>query len=768
MTNWKHYAGSILLAGLLLQGCGDAEESTTPVVEKTEAQKASQSTANTLLAIAEATDSQSAKLAISSDDLATADNAEAFVKNALAQLVANGTITRAEADDFIAKNDLNQIFLDAYAQNSTVTASPSRSIFSDIGDTIKDGLVDIMDSSIGGAITSATFEVVLNSEGVTVFMLDMARDSETMTQIMIDALGRDWSLTQKMCPMLQTNSEFGEKFAALADERDILGRFFFERVDAPMYGCLTDAMILSSDNDVHDSSVRTSTTGYMGDLMEKYATDFFIEPGTGTTGSSTYGTTDTFAGLMFTTGAVVTVDGNTTSGHGDANELINEQFFYAMFRTPGSTDSFVAAMDLLDAPTVTMFMDEIFLGEQNTAAFGAGSDTVQGYYNIISVAGGMYEGIETYGFGSYTDAFLGFAGLIPSDRYMSYGSQFMSAGYFWAEQNGVNVWGTVVDGAKDLYASYTTPTDSAAAGAPARSGGLGTIGSDWVSDALAVVVAAWDGSDLLGYFGSDLGLIEYYNLEALKAYQTVIGSPESTLTTTVATGETVAGFHGLLELAIREDIVNTQNNEGNTSYNMADAADAFVLPAFGDITWSFLYTSAKDGAVAYYNSFVDAGWLADLSNNELIRTYFYPSADNVYIPSWLLAIDWLKFPDNFNNAEITSTDFSFDGGYMDVYVISPNSALLETNTTVGDINLAEVVSIVKTIEVSAIDMGSDSIIAVDENGQNLDGLYVYKVRTVTPEDTAAVMAYLSTLTDSALTAIGINSDNATQTVATAE
>jgi len=133
-----------------------------------------------------------------------------------------------------------------------------------------------------------------------------------------------------------------------------------------------------------------------------------------------------------------------------------------------------------------------------------------------------------------------------------------------------------------------------------------------------------------------------------------------------------------------------------------------------------------------------------------------------------LAIDWLKFPDNFNNAEITATDFSFDGGYMDIYVVSPNSALLKTATAAGDIDLATIAGLVKTIEVSAIDMGSDSIIAVDAGGLTLDGLYVYKVRTITPEDPAAVMAYLSGLGNNALNAIGIDSDNAPHAVATAE
>ena len=108
----------------------------------------------------------------------------------------------------------------------------------------------------------------------------------------------------------------------------------------------------------------------------------------------------------------------------------------------------------------------------------------------------------------------------------------------------------------------------------------------------------------------------------MKAYGTIIGSPDSNFPTTLETGESVNGFHGLLELAIREDMVNT------SAVTMAEAEAAFELPAFSEITWNFAYTSAKTGVVGYWNNVVDADWLANLSTNELVRNYFYPSADN--------------------------------------------------------------------------------------------------------------------------------------------
>jgi len=794
MNNWKHYAGSILLAGLLLQGCSSTEDNDNNTVEKSDEAKAAQSTANTLLTIA-TTDNRSAKLALASGDLETSDDAANFMKDALATLVTNGTITQAEADAFMADNDLNQAFLDVYAAAHADNANTSaqRSVFSKLGDKLKDGLVDVMDSTVGDAITGAAFDVVLNSEGVTVFMLDQARNSETMTQIMIDALDANWDLTKKMCPMLQTNTEFGEKFAALAWERKSMADFFFVAVDAPMYGCLTDAMLLSNNDAVHHESVEHSTNAYMGMLLEKYATTYFIKPELATDPQG-YGSTFKFASLMMDNG--VNVDYNSTSNtfenHGDGNELINEQFFYSLFKTPGTTNAFVAAMDQLDQDVVTMFMDKIFLGAPGSV--DAEDDTVQGYLNIISVGSAMYDGIygeknaegtrvNAYGFGSYTNAFIGFAGLIPSDRYLTYGKAFIDAGYAYAQYNGLNVWEDITNTAQDAWDNYTAP-----APAPARSAGLGTLGSDWLGDITDLFTTAWSGFSLTAIYDAftteDESVIAELKNQANVAYATVLDGRDETGAQTYATeihndatvyNDEVYGFHGLIELAMQEDIYRTVCGnastdhigvddvcDNNSSYTMDNAKAAFTLPPFADITWAFAYNSAMDGATAYYNNFVDAGWLADLSTNELVREYFYPSADNVYIPSWLLAIDWLKLPDNVNNAQIAETDFDFDAGYLDIYVASTNANL------VASLDLPQAADPVKTIEMVKIEMGDDSIIAVDANGQDLAGLYIYKVRVVSPEDTAAVLAYLNGLGDDALAAIGIDSDNAAQTVAAAE
>ena len=808
MTNWKHYAGSTLLAGLLLQGCGSSEEAavaqTTPVDAAAASKAIAANTVSTLvdsqsveeLALATTT----AKLDFSSGAAEDATSASDKVKAVIAALVANGTMSQADADYVLANTDLNELYLEAYFDKvaadeglAPANLAPNRALSLDfILDPIKDGLVSLMDTSVGGAVTSATFDVVLNSEGVTVVMLDMARGSETMTQIMIDALGRDWSLTAKMCPMLQTNQEFGEKFAALAEESDAMGRFFFERVDAPMYGCLTDAMLLSNDDAVHHESVSHSTNAYMGILMERYAADFFIEPGTGALGSSGYGRTDTFAGLMFDTGANVDYNGTakTFENHGDANELINEQFFYSLFKTPGTTDAFVAAMNNVEdadalngVQNTTLFMDKIFLGANNPT--DANPDTYQGYLNIISIGSGMYEGIygkegstaPVYGFGSYTDAFIGFAGLIPADRYLAYGKAFIDAGYMYAGYNGINVWDGITNTAQAAWDDYTAPEETAAtAAAPSRSAGLGTLDSDWLGDITDLFVAGWGNFSLTAildaFTNEDTTVIGQIQQQANIAYSTVLDGRndlnEAVYPTQISNGivhnDTVYGFHGLIELAMQEDIyfVNCGNKStdyitldapectNNPGYTIDDAKAAFTLPPFAEITWSFAYGAAKDGVVSYWDNNVNVKWLADLSTTEFVQNYFYPSEDGIvaaYVPNWMMAIDWLKLPNAVNETNYDSIDLSFDGGYVDVYFVSTVADLAQIN------------------EVITIELVDDSMIAQDAEGTLAETRYLYKIRAVSPEQVSAALAYLQGIGEGL---IGLDTDNAAETVATAE
>jgi len=766
MLHLKSYVGSIVLAGLLLQGCGSSDTETTTVAS-----------------------------APASAAVIKAENTINAINEAFAGLDINSTQAEVDAATRNAKLLASQPSL------STQSAAQRAGLFSGITDKLKSGLTKVLDTSLGNKVTSAAFDVVLNSEGVTVVMLDLARKSHTTTKIMIDALDADWSLTKKMIPMLQTNKEFGEKFAALAWEEPEMARFFFSRVDAPMYNALADAMLLSNNDAIHDGSVEHSTNQYMAMLMNEYATEYFVAHNSGSKpyeiGNVKYpqnkadgslATDDNFVNLLYATGEVVTFDGNVTfTGHGDGTELINEKFFYALFKTPDSTNGFIDAMDKIPGDR-TALMDLIFLGEGDT------NDTTQGYLNIISIGSSMYDGIYGvdidgtrtggYGFGAYSGAFIGFAGLIPSDRYITYGKAFMNAGYEYAKFHGVDVWATATDAAKTAWDAYTEPTVSQTANttsssAPSRSAGLGIVSSDWVDDVYDIMketVYSLDYSTVLASV-SDLSLtsvttaltaqtqraygVFMYGLDENNAsVQTSITNPATVV------NDDVSGIHGLIELAVKENQFqihcgsNATDNyvvgyecTNDINYTMADVN--FTLPKFGDLTMSFAYNTATDGALAYMGT-IDEAWFADLSTNELVRKYFYPTADNVYIPSWMLAIDWLTVPTNYTGSGIEDYDFQidFNSGYLDVYVVSTNDALLT------DINLTAAVSAIKTIEMVKVEMGTDSIIAVDEAGLNLNGLNVYKITVITAADAEKVLAYLGGLGNTALSAIGLDSTNA--------
>ena len=808
---------SVLTAGLLLSGCGSSGEgqNATNSIEQTgttqkQSLAISSKQASALAISAQTLDDVKSRYNTNDTnealkklklDIATSkvqdlqslllENKKAnFVKKRLDELLASGEITEDEYNEFLQDVDLEKAF-DAIMKNivasSNVKKGPVLDFLkdgvSDVKDTIgsvtdkvtdkaKDTVVDLANTDLGNKATGAVFNVVLEDEGVTVFMLDQARNSETMTQIMIDALGNNWDLTKKMCPMLQENKEFGEKFAALAEEREIMAKFFFENIDANLYNCLGDAMLLSNDDEVHDESVKHSTTEYMGILMDRYS-DFFVAPGSDSSNTSGYGRKDKFVSLMFDTGAPVTYDETTKSylNHGDGNELANEKFFYALFKTPTSTDKFVSAMQKVDETTRKMLMDEIFLGR-----YGQNVDTLQGGFNIIAIGSGMYEGIygsantKAYGLASYLGAFWGFAGLIPSDRYVEYGKAFVNAGFQYAQMHGIDVWGTVGVKAQEIWNNYMSDSNTSAAQAPAlyKTAGRGVLDSAWQNDFLTLLSSAWDNVSLTNIsldsvldFDTDT-IAQDLGSEYTKFIDTVIDGRDAngtklypTQITTDLDGtevtDTVYGLHGLVELAIQEDIANVYY-DGNITAAQAD----FTLPPFADITWDFVYNKASEGIVNYWDNKVNAQWLADLSDSELVKEYFYNEAYALYVPKWLLAFDWLKLPNNYNNTSFAQTDFNFQGGYVDLYIVSKNANLTD------DADLATALGELKNnVTFEKVDMGDDSIIAVDENGKNLDGLYVYKLRLVSPEDVAAAIDYLSTLGSDALDAVGIDTSHAT-------
>ena len=806
---------SILTASLLLSGCGSDTQggNNTPSVDvKKQALAMSQKEAAALAISAQTLDDVKKKyktnntqeamkklklqIGVLDDEtlktLLLEDKKAHFVEKYLNELLAENAITQEEYDQYLQTN-LDEAF-DTIMHNA-VTSNAKKapavglstngllkdalgSVTEKLTDKAKDAVIKVANTDAGNKVTGEVFNVVLESDGVTVFMLDEARKSETITQVMIDALGNNWDLTKKMCPMLQTNQEFGEKFAALAEERESLAKFFFENIDANLYNCLGDAMLLSNDDEnhgVYDNAVNHSTTEYMGILMDRYS-NFFVAPGSDGNNTSGYGRKDKFVGLMFDTGKPVEYDdvNKTFINHGDANELANEKFFYALFKTPTSTGNFVSAMEKVDVPTRTLLMDEIFLGE-----YGENKDTLQGSFNIIAIGSGMYEGIygsetsRAYGLTSYLGDFVGFAGLVPSDRYVPYAKAFVNAGFTYARMHNIDVWGTVGTQAQEIWNNYLNDnnTSSTPAQGPAlyKTAGRGTIGSDWTNDFMALLTSAWDNVSLINIGDAvvsgnedSLGVAEN---EYSKFIDTVVDGRDANgtklYTTDIVTKlddgtevtDTVYGLHGLVELAIQEDMVNVGAEE-----NISAAKADFTLPPFADITWDFVYNKASDGIASYWDNTVSAEWLADLSDSDLVKEYFYNDAYALYIPNWLLAFDWLKLPDNYEKTSFASTDFNFQSGYVDLYIVSKNDRLTD------DADLETAIGALKNnVTFEKVNMGDDSIIAVDENGTNMDGLYVYKLRLVSPEDLAAVVDYLGSLGSDALAALGVDTSHATNT-----
>lgn len=803
MTKIYSILGSLAVASLLFQGCGgDSSEPAGASTEESVAQQALSGltpqkagalvlSAQALEKVKEKYDTTNAQEALTKlkldlanmsdeelEDLLLQDK-EDYVIAALEALKEKGKITQEQMDEFIAQNDLNAVF-DTIMKNLTQPSSRSSvkkglGLLSGITDTLTDGAKDVvvgaLDTEVGHEVTGAAFSVVLESEGVTVVMLDQARNSETITQIMIDSLGNNWDLTKKMCPMLQENKEFGEKFAALAEERESMARFFFENIDGNMYNCLTDAMLLSNVDEEHVEDVRHSTTQYMAILMDRYA-DYFVAPNSDASNTSGFGRKDKFVGLLFDTGLPVEYDRatRTFTNHGDGNELANEKFFYALFKTPASTSKFVDAMNKVDPAVRTQLMDNIFLGVN-----GDTTDTIQGYLNIIAIGSGMYDGIygkdgaPAYGLTSYAGSMIGFAMLIPSDRYLPYGKAFINAGYEYALFNGFDVWAGVGEKVKELWENYgTNESSTVSAAALHKSAGLGLLGSDWSDDITDLFISAWNYADLGDFTslldGNFTAVVDGLSSEYDKALDVIIDGRDDNGTLAYPTeitnplftdNDTVYGFHGLIELAIQEDLVNS-----GVADDLDAAKEMFTLPPFEDITWDYVYNTASEGIKNYWDNEVDAQWLADLSETEFVKEYFYSDAYKLYIPNWLLAFDWLKLPNNVENTHFESTNFDFQSGYVDLYIVSKNDNLTD------DVDLQTALGALKeNVEFNKVDMGDDSIIAVDENGRNLDGLYVYRLRLVTPEDVAAVIDYLATLGDDALNAVGLDTTHATDVIA---
>ncbi len=525
-----------------------------------------------------------------------------------------------------------------------------------IGDEIKRGIENIVEIDLITDLTASAFKIMLESDGITNTMLDMAIGSDTMTNIMITVMEDNWDLANKMAPMLRDagNIEFGEKFMELALKRPKMAHFLFTYIDANMYDALADAMIISSD------AYKAGTLGHeeyttttMGTMMAMYATTYFVIPDTS---SVAQGQNARFPSLMFNSGS---------TARGDANELINEKFFYALFKMPASTESFVDAMDQLDQDTTrTAYMDLFFMGQNPVEDAAEATDVNQSYNNIIAIAGGMYAGIygstnengETlapgYGLTAYTKSFAGFAGLVPTDKYVPYGKSFMGAGYYWAEQNGYSILGEAGSLAYNLIEGWLNPVED-----ETELRGLFDPQEPWVDTLITALYDAYDNVSLGDLW--DTGWSQY------------IDGNESADIFAELNVQVVAAYTAA-EVSFR----TTFNAELNDDLSNAGVAEV-TLPSFFDLNVSYVYTETKDRVVTYAEG-IDSQWLAEFSDSNFSSEYIYPyfqvNLDNneslAYIPNWMTQLDWLKLPFIYTESNYDDYGLDFETGSVSLFIVS--------------------------------------------------------------------------------------------------
>jgi hypothetical protein len=729
--------GSALLATLLFSGCNMIDEGTTSTdtttnTETTTAAKTASEISSDKKALAQTVKNVKVAIAKIENPKATqsADNVKVHVadivhsllnfkkektfksngaKNSFMEAIANGDIVLTVEEqaelDAMSIEAFNAKYFEAFAESVTgKVGKQTQGLLTPLTDKLKDLIVDASSSDLLDGTVNAVFKAALNSEGVTTAMLDMALGSETITQIMIDALIYDWGLTTKMIPMLETNKEFGEKFAELAKKYEIMGRYFFTAVDAPMYGALTKAMLLSPE----------TTTLIMSELMITYGEDYFVIPATDYTpvGAGQPGDNERFVSLLLDTGKIskTTGDAADSTTRGDGNELANEEFFYALFSSPASTANFVEAMQKVkakDANTVKTLMDHIFLG-QRTTEDGEIVDTEQSIYNIYAIAKAMGKGIGTEGFDTYKKSFVGFAGLVSFDRYLPYGKSFLGAGSHYMDANGYNVSEFITLVREAIWPAEIKAANAEAAEKSVQSKRLHADGDTTETTATEVETAWYDElwDSVTTFFGDG-----YDSMAAWWDAQTVdFDAYISEITDGISTavGEAVDGLTAEAHTYIQGEIATLLNDPD------------YVLPPFSELNIDYVTGEAERRFDDYITVNGYDGLLSDISDSDFVQEYVYGTLLETlegteyweYMPNWIAGMDWLKLPESYADYKL-----EFNADNIAVYIISKNDSLEDMRTILGLDDLIQV----DTLEDSPIS---------NEN----DEFYIYKLVLLNGED----------------------------------
>jgi len=745
--NIKKLLGSAALTAMLLtgfSGCGDSSNETAVAPKTTNSTDTSPS--NTNLTTSAINVLQSPELARVANSISTVNGTDAEMNKLKVQLAQNpesidnesakkivaevaqkqlgktvngAKVTQADIDAFMTYIDSNGLYfmaiMEAYANEKGINTDAleaknaplraKRGIFKggdSLLDIIKDGLVDVVATDAITDLTADAFRLVLQSDGVTTAMLDMAINSETITDIMVTVMEDNWDLTEPMIPMMlnpENDYEFTRKFLQLAQaHKQQIGTMTFSYIDTNLYDTITKVMVLSP-------AVNTA----MGQTMVLLGKNHFIIPGSETTITRNdqpdlYAGKDAFARLM------LDINNSTT----------NERLFYALFAKSDTTDAFVKTMQQvkkLDADTATYFMDNIFLGgsiEKGYATIDQ-AHRDQAFQNIYTITKAMLDGYEAEGLAPYSGSFVGFAGLIPFDRYVPYAKGMGSAAYYYATTHGYSLTGTIGSFVKDKF--FPEENSNTIQKASLRQSNALSDGLDWFAN-LFGSYSAWLDSATAYLTDSTIGK----TLES--AFTAMLDSTKVGIDAALAEAKKLG--HDAIEAKIQVTI-----QDGN-----------YTLPPFEDITLAYITSTAKTTALEILDDPARMKVISDANRTQELYAYVNSQLKTNeylgYIPTWMTKLDWIQIPASVDGIPVKVINYS--AGSIDVYILSDNADMVDLQTNIlGNQVLLKEVAI------------KDSPLVVDAN-EDISKLHVYKFTVYASDivDVNQILGYLGTyLTDTA-------------------
>ena len=613
-----------------------------------------------------------------------AQTAVAKVANALVgRTIKGNVITQEQVDAFLAKIDAGGLYFismmqayadfkngqtaDTIADDTTGQLSAAvarRGLLSDFDDLIsgvtdpitdalldpvKDGLVDIIALDPVTDLTADAFKLVLQSGSITTLMLDMAIDSETITDIMVEVMVDNWDLTEPMIPMMldpENDYEFTRKFLQLAvAHHQQIGTMTFSYINLPLYDAITKVMAVSP-----------KVNSMMGETMVLIGANHFVKPDASHTivradQPALYAGTDAFARLMLD----------------PANGIVNERMFYSLFAKSDTTAAFVKTMQQVknnDATVSTFFMDNIFLGgELDAVATLDDAHKDQAMKNIYAVAKAMLDGNKIEGVSAYSASFIGFAGLVPFDRYVPYGKAFGTAGYFYAKANGLSIpGGTIGNWLANTFFNDGSAEAVEASTAPARQALSITALTDLIANLKDFFLGAFDSLGSVTDFITNNSIGQAIG----KAFDALLQS--GTVAVDAFVAELTLKAHDQIETKIQV-IIKDAN---------------YTLPPFDNLSLNYITTVAKTTAKGIMD---DPATIRQFTENARVQeVYAYVNTKletNTilgYIPNWMTKLDYLELPANIDAKP--KPIINFKSGSADIYILSDNADIIDLQVNV--------------------------------------------------------------------------------------